>query len=181
MKSKFCFIRDFGRMRPNSFVYVVWVGESDREQTKLALVQEYCKDCSIYFKKWSSLVDSALNEASKQFQVNGNVLAKPFRSESISIHDLYRLIVDDSFDSFEANHVETPFGIWMAFRNDPKYIQSRNQSNVLQDAPPHKRQNLSRRKLTDGKRAALAVAGVISLLILDVIMSNVLNLLFPLV
>lgn len=167
MKSKYCFIRNFDQMRPGSFVYHVWVGSSAREQAKLALVREYCNDVGIYFKKWNSLVDVALTHAASPFKRDGNAFARPFKSTSITVSNLYQMIIDDSFASFEANFSDTQFGIWLNFRNDPDYIVSQSKKHCNTTALPHRRKNLSSGVLTEGKRAALAMAGVILLILLD--------------
>lgn len=165
-------------MVPGSFVYHVMVGTSQRELVKLSLVTEYCKDTGLYFKKWSCLVDSALELAAKPYKKDGCALATPFRTASITISDLYRMIIDDSFHDFEANYTETAFGLWRNFRNDPDYIQHFNASVCNTIALPPRRKNLSLGKLSEGQRARLATFGIAVLFFVDSLVTLLMTLMF---
>lgn len=146
MKSKYVFIRNHAWLKPGDFIYHVWVGSSRREQAKYLLVREFCRDCGIYFKMNSLEVCSDIEQARNKFRKDGNYFADPFRSASLSISELYRMIIDDSFNAFEENQVETKSSLWWNFHCDPDYIQAVNRSNVLQNASPSERKNLSIRK-----------------------------------
>lgn len=144
MKSKYCFIRNFGRMLPGSFVYHVNVGTSEREQVKFALVQNYCQDVGIYFKKWSYDVDNSLRLAEKAWPSKWGLPISPFQHVSISINELYSLIIDDAFETFESKPHATPAQSFFYRQYDPKGIISKlsGVSNTL--CPPPLRKNLSR-------------------------------------
>lgn len=179
MKSNYCFIRNFGAMRPGSFVYRVRVGTSQREQTRLALVQEFCKDNCIYFHKWSEQVDSALCQAKAPWRRSGNALASPFIHASLSIFQLYDMIIDDSFDTYERNHKESKFAIWLNHHTDPDYIILQNNLQCITKCPTLKRQNLSSNRLSEGARARMCFCFILFLFALDAVVSQVLNLIFP--
>lgn len=172
MKSYYCFIREFGSMKPGSFVYHVAVGTSWREQAKLDLVRHYAEDTCSYFKLWSAQVDSGLLNAEKQFRSCGCFTTSPFRHARISITELFKMIIDDSFDQFEANLPATQFEIWLSFHDNPDFLQRYHHNHVLQNALPHRRKNLSLGRLTDVKRAVLAVGGIILLFLIDAFMCN---------
>lgn len=144
MKSNYCFIRDFGRMRPGSYVYHVKVGSSDREQIKFALVQNYCQDVGIYFKKWSCEVDKTLCLAEKAWPSKWGLPISPFQHVSISIYELYKLIIEDAFETFESRPHATPAQSFFYRQFDPIGIISKLSaaSNTL--CPPPYRKNLSR-------------------------------------
>lgn len=175
MKSKYCFLRSHGDLSPSDVVYQVWVGSYLREFTKLTLVQEYCKDCGLYFEKWSPQVDSHLDEMKSKYQSDGNVYSSPFLSASISIDKLYAMIIDDSFAAFEKSLNLTPFEKWCRYRQTIRYCQSVNKTNVLPHAYPHVRKNLSLNNRNEGLKAACCFVGVLILLALDAFVSHFMN------
>lgn len=175
MKSKYCFLRDVGHLVPGSFVYHIWVGSSLREFAKLKLVEEFCRDNGIYFEKWSDQVNSFLSEKAKRFQDNGNVFCSCFASASISISELYSMLIDDSFDAFEANQVATPFEVWMRCHNVPEYIARMNHTKVIQHASPSRSKNLSLKQKGELVQAVACMIGVLILFMLDALVSNLMN------
>lgn len=146
MKSKYVFIRNWPTMEVGDFVYSVWVGSSRRELAKLFLLREYCQDCGLFLQKNSWEVCSQLEQAKEKFRKDGNQYADPFRHASINVSDLYRMIVDDSLNAFEAKQVETKSSLWWNFHDDPEFVQTINKLNVTQNASPSRRKNLSPRK-----------------------------------
>lgn len=175
MKSKYCFLRSRGNLSPGDVIYQVWVGSYLREFTKLKLVQEYCKDCGLYFERWSPEVDSRLYREKSRFCSDGREFTSPFLSASITIDKLYAMIIDDSFESFEKSLNLTPFDKWCRYRQTVQYCQSINKSNVLHHAYPQVRKNLS---LSNGNEAYKAVCGFVGILVLialDIIMTHVMN------
>lgn len=166
MKSKYCFIRDFGRMRPGSYVYQVKVGTSDREQIKFALVQNYCQDVGIYFKKWSCEVDKTLCLAEKAWPSKWGLPISPFQHVSISIYELYKLINEDGFDTFESKPHATPAQSFFYRQFDPKGIISKlsAESNTL--CPPPYRKNLSRWEQDNLGKFLVRLTLILSLVVL---------------
>ena len=175
MKSKYCFIRHQGNLKPDSFIYHVWVGSSLRESVKLALVEEYCKDVGDYFEKWSSEVDSQLDECRARFKVSGNPLASPFKSASVTISELYKLIIDDTFDMFEASMMMSATEKYKLFHHQSEYHRQANYFKVLQNASPSTRKYLSLAKRNVAIRAAICVALCCVLMALDAVVSCVMN------
>lgn len=175
MKSKYCFLRSRGNLSPGDVVYMVWVGSYLREFTKLTLVQEFCKDCGLYFEKWNPLVDSHLDEMKSRYQSDGNMFSSPFVSVSITIDKLYALIIDDGFAAFEKSISLTPFEKWCRYRQTIRYCQSINKTNVIPHAYPVRRKNLSLRNRNEGLKAACCLVGVLILLAIDAVMSYFMN------
>lgn len=175
MKHKYCFLRNHGSFKPDDVIYVVMVGSSVRESAKFSLVDEYCKDCGLYFHRWSSQVDSAISQAKRQYRSDGNVIAHPFRSAVVSISDLYRMIVDDSFDAYESTLVTSKFQLWMLFRHNPRYLQSFQRNDVIHRAYPDRRNNLSIGTRSQSQLAVDCVVGLFILLVFDLIVSNLMN------
>ena len=175
MKSKYCFLRSRGSLSPGDVIYQVWVGSYLREFTKFKLVQEYCKDCGLYFERWSAEVDSRLYREKSRFCSDGREFTTPFLSASITIDKLYAMIIDDSFDSFEKNLNLTPFEKWCRYRQTIQYCQSINKSNVLHHAYPQVRKNLSLSNGNEVYKAVCGFVGILVLIALDIIMTHVMN------
>lgn len=178
MKSKYCFIQTKGRIGPETFIYVVWAGSSLRESAKLSLVEEYCKDLGFYFKKWGCTVDSALDEARKTIGEGANGGRFKFKMISVTIHELYNLIIDDSFGAIEKNYCETQGGLWFMFGDTIPYHEAMNQQKVSRHVNPHRRKNLSDEKLADSKRFVACMIGILAILTLDSIVYPILTNLF---
>lgn len=106
MKHYYYFVRDLAKATPDSFVYHVSVGSSDREFTKLCLVQEYCKDCGLYFHRVDDVSDTAIRNLEKRLFPGTKLFISPMKRASVSISDLYDMIVEDSFTLFEKSYTE---------------------------------------------------------------------------
>lgn len=175
MKSKYCFLRSRGNLSPGDVIYQVWVGSYLREFTKFKLVQEYCKDCGLYFERWSPEVDSRLYREKSRFCSDGREFTSPFLSASITIDKLYAMIIDDSFESFEKSLNLSPFEKWCRYRQTIQYCQSINKSNVLHHAYPQVRKNLSLSNGNEVYKAVCGFVGILVLIALDIIVSNIMN------
>lgn len=172
MKRKYCLIRINGALIPGSFVYVVWVGSSLRESTKLALVEEFCKDCGWYFKQWSPTVDSALEKRAAMVRADGNKTAPPYQFHSLNIDQCYNAIIDDAWATIEAHHVMTPQEKFMRFRNDPSFLQLFHRQKCHTACPPSERKYLSHRKRESVSQLVCAIGLGFVLLLLDAFVSN---------
>lgn len=160
---------------PGSFVYHVWVGSSLREFAKKRLVEEFCRDNGIYFVKWSSEVDSFLDEKAKRFRDNGNVFCSCFASASVTISELYSMLIDGTLDAFEAKQVATPFEVWMRCHNIPEYVARMNHTKVIQNASPSRSKYLSLKQKGEMVQAVACMIGVVALIILDALVSNLMS------
>lgn len=178
MKSYYCFIKDPSKLKAGSFVYHVTVGTSQREQIKLALVREFCRDCKLFFCKWTPEVDSQLEDLRNRWKADGAFSCGVFREPKISIIELYQMIVDDSFCLFESSYKATKFEIWMIHRTDPKFIIQQNQINSITKCPTSRRQNLSSWRKDDGVIAAVGFMAILLIFVLDGVLECVLRGLF---
>ena len=172
MKRKYCLVRNQGDLDVGSFVYVVWVGSSLRESVLYTLVEEYCKDCGWYFKRWSPTVDSALDLRCKFSRLDGNRLAKPYQMISLNIRQCYQTIIDDAWHELEANRVMTPFEKYLRFRQHPDFLRALNHEKCTTLCPPSRRKYLSPEKWTDGTKAACGFILLVVLIMVDAIVSN---------
>lgn len=145
MKKQYYFVRHSGGLSVGETIYHVWVGKSEREKTKLALVQAYCKENDLPMVLWSHEVDSLIDSFMEKHKADGCALAKPYRTASISINALFQLILDDSFNKFEANNHASHFEIFINHRNDPDFMARENRKNCDTSCQPHHAENLSGR------------------------------------
>lgn len=175
MKSKYCFLRSSGLSNPEDFVYVVWVGSSLRELAIKSLVEEYARDCGLYFKRWSPQVDSDIDKARSRFHTDANGLGFSFRSISISIQELSNLIVDDSFDAMEKAYTMSESEKWCRFRNSIEYVIAVNRSNVILNASPSLRKYLSLAKKSQRVQAVACFIGIVMIFALDALVSHIGN------
>lgn len=178
MKCKYCFLRHPQCTNAGDYVYCVWVGSSLREQTKKTLVEEYCKDVGMYFKKWSSQVDSALEMAYHRFKDGSNKMARPYIILQINISDLYRRIIEDSLDAFETRSVLDESEKFQRFWNTSEYSRQRNKYLCNTPCHPNTRKYLSDRNRSEDYKAAMGLLGLLGLFLADIAMSRILNWLF---
>lgn len=106
MVSYYYFVRDMGRASRKSVIYRVKVGTSDREQVKYALVREFCRDCGHYFRIVSDCSDQAIRNLEKRLFPGYRFMVRPLARVTVSISQLYQLIIDDSFVRFEKQLTE---------------------------------------------------------------------------
>lgn len=109
-----------------SVVYYVKVGASSRQQTKYALVREYCKDCGLYFEPISCTSDDAIRNLEDSLFSGSNRFARKLRRVTISIDELYTLIIDDSFVSFEKTLAEKKGYSYFRSMVDPNFFFAQN-------------------------------------------------------
>lgn len=178
MKRRYVFLRNHSQLKPGDFIYSVWIGESLREQSKKTLVEEYCKDVGLYFKPYSIEVCSALDMAREQFKVDGNRLANPFRSASLNISEFYKMLIDDSFTSFESDHEMSETEKWIEFRNTNEYAIQKNKLSCNTKCQPSIRKNLSLAECNEGYKAAIGLLALLGLFLVDMMVSNIINWLF---
>lgn len=138
MKSRYYFVRHSGGLFVGITIYHVWVGSSLKDGAKKKLVELFCKENDLPFMKWSQEVLSLIDQFTDKFKVDGCILASPYRTASISINQLYHLIVDDGFNKFEAENYSTPFEIYLNHRNDPDFVARENRKyRNTSCQPPH--------------------------------------------
>lgn len=85
------------------------------------------------------------------------------------------MIIDDSFDAFEAKQVARPFEVWMRCHDVPEYVARMNHTKVIQHASPSRSKNLSLKQKGELVQAVACMAGLIILFMVDVIVSNLMS------
>lgn len=143
MKTKYCFIRNPHHFTREDVVYTVYVGTSEREQVLLTLIGEYVKDTGIYFKKWSNTVDITLLELRSHLFRDSIQTRFYLRTASVSVSDLYRLIIDDSWYSFEKTLTTPRAQFHLISMLSPSFFFANSPVGKKVSASSAKRKNLS--------------------------------------
>ena len=172
MKRKYCLIRNDGDLSPSRFIFVVWVGSSLRESTMLALVEEFCKDCGWYFKRWSPIVDSAIEKRWRLSRADGNRTSPPYQMISIGIEKCYRTIIDDSWLQLEASFAMSKQETFIRFRHNPTFLLRFHRCHCNTPCSPSKRKYLSHEMESVISGLVAPAMAIVFLIILDTIVSN---------
>lgn len=143
MKSYFWFVRQMHGFGVDDVVYKVSVGSSMREQAKLALVQEYAKDCGMYLERVSDSSDMAISNLAKSLFKDSSLANLYLRRANLTISQLYKIIIDDSFEKFEKSVTFSHSHALLLSLISPSsfYHQKQSHSNTI--CQPYRRKNLS--------------------------------------
>lgn len=106
MKTYYYYLRDLDSLDANQVIYKVSVGQSQREQIKKALLENYALDTNGFFRLVDVDSDYFLEEKAAQIFHNRKYGILLFRSATISISDIYEHIIDDTLNFFESNLAE---------------------------------------------------------------------------
>lgn len=135
MSHYYYFVRKLNSFGVDDVVFLVRVGESQREQVKLALLREYCKDCGFYFSIRGEESDKAIELLRESVYKGWNYLFSPLKVANLSISQLYGLIIDDSIESYEKSLLQTRFSYNFRKKIDPNFLFSQNsKKNVIRPA-----------------------------------------------
>lgn len=103
MKSKYIFIPCYNKFSPDSIIYVVWAGASRRDKIKLSLMELYCNDVGLYFKKYSLNVGKSLHLLGDSLFPGRKFSSCYLRLVHVSISDIYEAVIDNDFSRWESN------------------------------------------------------------------------------
>lgn len=135
MSHYYYFVRNLNNFGINDVVFLVRVGDSQREQIKLALLREYCKDCGFYLRIRGEESDKAIEMLRGSVYKGWNYLFSPLKVAQLSISQLYRLILDDSIGAYEKSLVQTRFSYNFRRKIDPNFLFSQySKKNVIRPA-----------------------------------------------
>lgn len=102
MKRKFYFHRHNAELQPDHVIYVVWVGESVREQRILTQMVAWSFKHGATLMSWREDIDYYLEyESQRVFPARG-LLDFGFVRAHINAEDLLTLMHDNSFEAYEA-------------------------------------------------------------------------------
>lgn len=101
MKRKFFLHRINAPMDSDHVVYVVWVGESVREQRMLTQIVSWAFQTGATFRSWSEDIDFYLEIESQRVFPGRGLLDFGFIRKDLSAHDVLDLIESNSWEAFE--------------------------------------------------------------------------------
>lgn len=148
MKRKFYFHRQNAPLDTDHVVYIVWVGESVREQRILTKLMAWSFEHGATLRSWSEDIDFYLTiEAERVFPSRG-LLDFGFVQTHIQAQDLLFLMEDESFEAYELS-LTTPKNFFQQLcAVDPLHVDSaanRIKSSQVLTSP---RKNLSQSNST---------------------------------
>lgn len=167
MINYYVFVRQKGCLDPNDVIYHVKVGTSDREFAKLCLVKEFCKDCGHYFRKRGNETDIAMDFLHRSVFKGIPSYKLDFRKATLTISQLYQMIIDDTFDAFESNLASTLSQQYFYFKDNPKW-RINHKSYVLQrELAISTRKYLSHSKESQSIQVAIATCLILILFMIE--------------
>lgn len=101
MKRKFYFHRQNCPLDTDHVVYVLWCGESVREQKMLAKMVAWSFEHGATLRSWSEDIDYYLMLESERVFPNKGLLDFGFVKAHINASELLTLMEDESFESYE--------------------------------------------------------------------------------
>lgn len=168
MKHYFYFVRDFYKCSPQSVVYTVSVGDGKRDQVKHELVRQYASDCGFYYKKVDCVSDIAIDNLANRLFSGCLWPRLRLRRAKIGISDLYSMIIDDTFDTFESHLSSTKAHFHILNALDISFRLQNNKINSNTLLPSVRRKNL---KSSERDSRGQAIIGFCLILVLYVVAS----------
>lgn len=146
MKHYYYFVRNLNGFSSDDVVYKVAVGSSMREHVKFELVNQYAKDCGMYFRLVSVESDCAISQLAKNLFTGTLFSEMHLRRANISIAQLYEMIIDDSFVFFESSLTESSSKIQLLNLISPSFRYQNSHPHCDTTCQPYRRKYLSHGK-----------------------------------
>lgn len=167
MKRFYYFVHNLHGFGVDDVVYKVAVGSSLRESAQADLIREYATDCGCYFRLVSDESDRAINCLAESLFPHSKFALLHLRRANLSVSELYRLIVEDSFATFERDLHESRSKFQLLSILSPSFFYHNHNSNSNTKCQPNRRKYLSPAKGSENTRVALAVGVVIVLFLIS--------------
>lgn len=167
MKRYFYFVRNLYGFGANDVVYKVGVGSSLRESAQAELINQYAADCGCYFRLVSDESDRAIDLLAKSLFPDSKFALLHLRRANLSVSELFRLIVEDSFATFERDLHESRSKFQLLSILSPSFFYHNHKSNCITTCQPNRRKYLSPAKGSDNTRVAVAVGVIIVLFLIS--------------
>ena len=167
MKSYYYFVRNLNGFSSDDVVYKVAVGVSFKDVAKMSLVQEYAKDCGMYFEIVSPKSDAAVSQLAKSLFVGSSFPELYLKTAVLTIHELYKMILDDSFIAFEKNLDFPRAQAQMISHFSPSFKLRNSPSSCITICPSLRRKYLSQSESADFTRACIGFGLILALFLLS--------------
>lgn len=163
MKRYYYFVRNLNGFGANDVVYKVAIGTSMREHAKMVLVSEFAKDCGMYFQPVSDMSDRAIDSLANSLFKGSSFALMHLRRANVSISELYRMIVDDSFTTFEKSLCEPANKTRLLSLLSPSFFFINQPSNCDTKCQPRRRKYLSHAEGSENTRVLIGVCLILVL------------------
>lgn len=167
MKRYFYFVRNLHGFCANDVVYKVGVGSSLRECAQVELIRQFATDCGCYFRLVSDKSDRAINCLAESLFPDSKFALLHLRRANLSVTELYRLIVEDSFATFERDLHESRSKFQLLSNLSPTFFYHNHKSNCITSCQPNRRKYLSPAKGSENTQVALAIGVIIVLFLIS--------------
>lgn len=166
MKRYYYFVRNLNGFGSDDVVYKVAVGSSMREHAKMVLVSEFAKDCGMYFQPVSDISDRAINSLANSLFKGTSFALMYLRRANVSISDLYQMIVDDSFVTFERNLTEPTTKFRLLSLLSPSFFFINQPSKCITSCQPSRSKYLSHAEGSENTHVLISVCLILGLFLL---------------
>ena len=166
MKRYYYFVRNLNGFCSNDVVYKVAVGTSMREHAKMVLVSEFARDCGMYFQQVSDVSDRAISSLANSLFKGTSFALMYLRRANVSISDLYQMIVDDSFVTFEKNLTEPTTKFQLLSLLSPSFFFINQPSSCITKCQPSRSKYLSHAKGSENTHVLISVCLILVLFML---------------
>lgn len=166
MKRYYYFVRNLNGFGSNDVVYKVAVGTSMREHAKMVLVSEFARDCGMYFQQVSDVSDRAISSLANSLFKGTSFALMYLRRANVSISDLYQMIVDDSFVTFEKNLTEPTTKFRLLSLLSPSFFFINQPSSCITKCQPSRSKYLSHAKGSENTHVLISVCLILVLFML---------------
>lgn len=166
MKRYYYFVRNLNGFGSNDVIYKVAIGTSMREHAKMILVSEFARDCGMYFQPVSYNSDRAISSLANSLFKGTSFALMYLRRANISISDLYQMIVDDSFTTFEKNLAEPAAKLRLLSLLSPSFFFINQPIKCITSCQPSRSKYLSHAKGSEITHVLISVCLILVLFML---------------
>lgn len=154
----YCFIEDADSIQPDTKIFKVKIGSSQRDQIKRQLLDCYACDTNAFFRVWDADTDYFLSHVATRKPSDLHTQNFGLSVVVTDIHTLYRNIINGTLSSL----VNPPHVVRNAFRMmsilSPSFFHENRPQAIKPSVPPVKRKNLSVRPTREDSIAAVGFA-----------------------
>lgn len=167
MKHYWYFVRKVSGFTPDDVIYKVAVGNSMRETAKCELIKSYAMDCGLYFNPVCDNSDQAIYELAKSLFPSSDFPMMYLRRANVSVNQLYDMIIDDSFGSFE-EALTVPKTIFKTLSLlSPDFLRTHSHLSSITQSPTLRRKYLSHLYGSDVKKALWGFGLILAMFLLS--------------
>lgn len=166
MKRYYYFVRNLNGFGSDDVVYKVAVGSSMREHAKMILLSEFARDCGMYFQPVSDVSDRAIDSLANSLFKGTSFALMYLRRANVSISDLYQMIVDDSFVTFERDLTEPTTKFRLLSLLSPSFFFINQPSKCITSCQPSRSKYLSSTEGSENTHVLISVCLILGLFLL---------------